>query len=366
MDAFIATIDCPVAHDASVSLAKPHLSLFDEPLTVEDVLYAWFDWDKWCADHGSADGIPEHRHDASVASNAFSHVTPLGLDATPGAFKHVDLASPSTSEDNDATTDASNVALFSLRDFDASLPFSDMWLPEESRDLLALSPSSSLTALPAVQQKSQDCKPMTSSHVEVKVEPTETRPCKRKRQVPECDLWSAPPKKARCYAESSSVTVVKRAVSPSPTLPSSSCSSPSSVTSYSSSDGLHPIVVVPPAGLRCPMPGCGISLPAKDSAWRGHFRTEHHDDVCPDVSTGRCSGDCKRACPLPKAGCTAGEKCAASPMSVESIGRHVLNIHMNLRHRCPVCGVEKAQRYSSCQRHINTCIKNTAALAREC
>ncbi|CDO72132.1 hypothetical protein BN946_scf184962.g75 [Trametes cinnabarina] len=364
MNAFTIAATVPIAHDASVSLDVPHNSYFDDTFAIDNAFDAWFDWDRWCADHGFADGHPNHHHDAPDAS---SHVT-LNLDTAAAisvyddAFRGASYAGSSDAKvPGIGALDIAPLDTAPLDLFDASLSYVDLWLHENSEprgfpELLA-----PLASLPVVEPF-LPYQPSTPSKPETEVELAVARPCKRKWQGPECDLWPTRSKKTRCSIDASVIPVIERASSSSSSITFSSApSSPSSTTSTSPSS-LTPVVVVPASGLRCPMLGCGISLPAKDSAWRGHFRTAHHKDVCHDA---RCAGDCKRACPLPRAGCTAGEKCAAMPMSVESIGRHLLNVHITLRHRCPVCGVEKAQRYSSCQRHINTCIKSNAPQAPE-
>ncbi|KAI0634187.1 hypothetical protein C8Q77DRAFT_1110322 [Trametes polyzona] len=183
--------------------------------------------------------------------------------------------------------------------------------------------------------------------------------CKRKRQAPDSEIWPTPAKRARCadVASTSSpdptfAALPPRSYSSSYEPVSSSSSSAPSPASSPSSAVPAPIVIVPEGGLCCPMPGCGATLSAKDSAWRGHFRSAHHADLCGDAD---CAGGCKRACPFPLAG-KCGKQCG-TPMAVDSVGRHLLNVHVGVRHRCPVCGVEKAQRYSACQRHILTCLQ---------
>ncbi|KAI0655833.1 hypothetical protein C8Q70DRAFT_400247 [Cubamyces menziesii] len=223
--------------------------------------------------------------------------------------------------------------------------------------------------LPVLQQE--------ATQVQGEIVPTESqvtavqppaRPCKRKARVADEEIWPTRPKKTRCVDEDSqhcrldahrswptSPTTSLESFPSSP-FTSSSRSTPTSPLSPSRTQGkLRPIVVEPPQGLHCPMAGCGIRLPPKDSAWRGHFRAAHHMDICADARAGSCTGTCKHTCPLP-----THYKCAV-PMAVDSIGRHFLNVHFELHHRCPVCGAEKAQRYSSCQRHIDICAKKQCA-----
>ncbi|KAI0327522.1 hypothetical protein GY45DRAFT_1109729 [Cubamyces sp. BRFM 1775] len=199
-----------------------------------------------------------------------------------------------------------------------------------------------------------------------------TRPCKRKARQKDSEIWPRPTKKAKCpyedphaFCHDARPTSSPFPVSPTPALPSSSTLSSSSLlpspTATSSSikdlSELEPIVIPPPSALHCPMPGCGVHLPHRDSAWRTHFRVLHHVDFCADARAGSCTGNCKYPCPLPQG---HSAKCAKA-MEVESIGRHLMNIHFGVRHRCPVCGREKAQRYWSCQRHIPVCLAQKAA-----
>ncbi|KAH9886269.1 hypothetical protein C8Q73DRAFT_285387 [Cubamyces lactineus] len=183
------------------------------------------------------------------------------------------------------------------------------------------------------------------------------RPCKRKARAADEELWPVRPKKTKCVDEDPLSSLPTSPLSsPSSTFASPSSSlatSPSTPRSPRTQSKLRPIVVEPPNGLHCPMAGCGVRLSPKDSAWRGHFRAVHHADLCANARAGSCTGNCQHTCPLP-----THHKCAV-PMAVDSIGRHFLNVHFELRHRCPVCGVEKAQRYSSCQRHIDMCAKKS-------
>ncbi|KAI0327516.1 hypothetical protein GY45DRAFT_1109339 [Cubamyces sp. BRFM 1775] len=198
------------------------------------------------------------------------------------------------------------------------------------------------------------------------VEPP-ARPCKRKARQTDDEIWPRPPKKTRCayddpYAPPPNT---HSSSSPVPTASSSSlsCSSPSSSLPLPSSAAmslspeelslLSPIVVEPPNGFCCPMPGCGVPLPAKDTAWRSHFRRAHHKELCADARAGSCTGNCKYPCPLPKG--DDDEHTCTTPMLVESIGRHFLNVHLGLRHQCPVCGLVDAWRFFACKRHIPVC-----------
>ncbi|KAI0664122.1 hypothetical protein C8Q70DRAFT_219318 [Cubamyces menziesii] len=190
--------------------------------------------------------------------------------------------------------------------------------------------------------------------------PSPARPCKRKAKPVDEDIWPERPKRTKCAVEDPCSSHPHTTSSPSSLLPYSSPSSlsppPTSAAVSLSPDDLSqlgPIVVEPPGGFYCPMPGCGVPLPGNDAAWRGHFRSVHHKDLCADARAGSCAGKCRYACPLPKDD-DDGHKCAM-PMLVESIGRHLLNVHLGLRHQCPLCGKVEAQRLSACKRHIPVC-----------
>ena len=47
-------------------------------------------------------------------------------------------------------------------------------------------------------------------------------------------------------------------------------------------------------------------------------------------------------------------------MSIESVGRHWLNVHIGVAFRCPVCGVESKWRESACARHARRCAEKHA------
>ena len=118
----------------------------------------------------------------------------------------------------------------------------------------------------------------------------------------------------------------------------------------------------------CPMPGCGVQLEAKDSAWRGHFRRNHHRELC---LTPHCrtldAKSCKAWCPFPLSDCKscAGDDRkhgqsrpdAKGAMTIESVGRHLLNVHIKVAYRCPLCGLQNQWRESACVRHIRQCMK---------
>ena len=121
-------------------------------------------------------------------------------------------------------------------------------------------------------------------------------------------------------------------------------------------DTLLPIRVPSASGSipRCPMPKCGASIEPCDAAWRGHFKAVHHDDLCLTPScAGPPSPSCKARCPCP----IVGGKACERTMGVESVGRHLLNIHIGVAYRCPVCGMEREWRESACARHIRLCLK---------
>ncbi|KAI0372420.1 hypothetical protein BV20DRAFT_70353 [Pilatotrama ljubarskyi] len=166
--------------------------------------------------------------------------------------------------------------------------------------------------------------------------------CERKRGAPDAEIWSSPSKKAKCTASHPSPN-------PAPSAPSSRPPSREARAS-TCNDGPKPIAVPPKEGLFCPMPNCGVKLAPVDSIWRGHFKTVHHKDLC--AAGDSCGAKaCVHACPLPT---RDGKPCVTKePMTADSLGRHVLNVHLQLVHRCPLCGVEKVQRYSACKRHID-------------
>ncbi|RDX52546.1 hypothetical protein OH76DRAFT_166968 [Lentinus brumalis] len=126
-------------------------------------------------------------------------------------------------------------------------------------------------------------------------------------------------------------------------------------------DSLQPIRVGSTKSPLCPLPGCGASLEAKDSAWRGHFKRFHHDELClARGCRGLVAGTCKARCPLPES-CASdhGNKhthgASAGAMSIESVGRHLLNVHIKVAYRCPLCGLQNEWRESACVRHIRRC-----------
>ncbi|RPD61743.1 hypothetical protein L227DRAFT_59459 [Lentinus tigrinus ALCF2SS1-6] len=133
-------------------------------------------------------------------------------------------------------------------------------------------------------------------------------------------------------------------------------------------DSLAPIRVQSATHPRCPMPGCGVELDAKDSAWRGHFKRVHHDALCLTPNCGGLvTGSCKARCPLPIPGCKScasddehkhghvARKGSGGAMTIESVGRHLLNVHIKVAYRCPLCGLQNEWRESACVRHIRRC-----------
>lgn len=130
---------------------------------------------------------------------------------------------------------------------------------------------------------------------------------------------------------------------------------------------LHPVKVQSATLPRCPMPGCGVALEDKDSAWRGHFKKVHHNELCITPGCNGPSGStCKAKCPFPIPGCKScapasrddgeGKKGAGGAMTIESVGRHLLNIHFKVAYRCPLCGLQNHWRESACVRHIRRCM----------
>ena len=105
------------------------------------------------------------------------------------------------------------------------------------------------------------------------------------------------------------------------------------------------------------MPKCGAEIEACDAAWRGHFKALHHDDLClaPGCDSLSLSpSECKARCPCPLSDVKA---CERGGMAIESVGRHLLNVHFKVAYACPVCGVEREWRESACARHIRLCLR---------
>ena len=140
---------------------------------------------------------------------------------------------------------------------------------------------------------------------------------------------------------------------------------------------LQPIKVQSGTLPRCPMPGCGVALEDKDSAWRGHFKKAHHDELCLTPGCrGPQGGACKAKCPFPLPDCKscaavapsresgAGKKGAGGAMTIESVGRHLLNIHFKVAYRCPLCGLQNHWRESACVRHIRRCLDKQQAMKK--
>ncbi|PIL28965.1 hypothetical protein GSI_09012 [Ganoderma sinense ZZ0214-1] len=115
-----------------------------------------------------------------------------------------------------------------------------------------------------------------------------------------------------------------------------------------------------PAGIRlpprCPMPKCGAEIEACDAAWRGHFKAMHHDDLCLLPGCDGVSPRCKARCPCPLPG-SKTKACERGTMAIESVGRHLLNVHVGVAYACPVCGMERTWRESACARHIRLCLR---------
>ena len=144
-------------------------------------------------------------------------------------------------------------------------------------------------------------------------------------------------------------------------------------------ESLQPIRVQSSTIPRCPMPGCGVPLEAKDSSWRGHFKRAHHDELC---LTPNCrslvAGSCKARCPFPIPDCKpcasdeghkhahSGKKGAGGAMTIESVGRHLLNVHIKVAYRCPLCGLKNEWRESACARHIRRCAEKHGNKPRGC
>ena len=133
---------------------------------------------------------------------------------------------------------------------------------------------------------------------------------------------------------------------------------------------LRPIRVGTAALPHCLMPNCAAELAYKDSAWRAHFGRVHHDELCLTPNCGGfVAGSCKARCPFlgPDGKSCVGhnghkrggivKKKAGAAMTIESIGRHVLSVHVKVVYRCPLCGLQKEWRESACVRHIRGCAK---------
>lgn len=175
-------------------------------------------------------------------------------------------------------------------------------------------------------------RPPLSLRPKISVKPSAPRPGKRQR-APDSEIYPDRPKKSKCmYSPLSASTRASR--SPTPTPPAA-------------------IVVVPTDNLGCAMPGCGADLSQKDGAWRNHLKTAHHKEVCTDSSCDDAKG-CKSA------RCPTCEK----TMSMDSLGRHMLNKHIGVLYRCPVCGEQKQQRKYAIDRHIKMCFANSLKAGR--
>ncbi|OJT04194.1 hypothetical protein TRAPUB_5146 [Trametes pubescens] len=378
MDAFFDTfLPAPIAYTVP-EYAPFRADEFDTIMPSTDPTFeSLFDFDRWAADAGVAPTWNDFAFDAFDASNAFNytpqdavypsympqdapapafdafasfvasiyacgwadrdHVTTFGPDSTaPLPYPFVsptdicDLV-PVVPQFEDEEEQEEVVAVEELE--------FDMALLEQVDQFLASLGQQALQAEPAAVIDEPVNEP------DISVKPSASRPCKRRRpDHDDADIYPAPPKKCARRPRT-------------PAHASSSSTPRSQSPAFDKSTLPKPIVVVRAAVL-CPMPGCDVVLSTKDSAWRSHFRIAHHADVCADSSCA-ASGSCERACPLPKAD---GSPCGAH-MTVDSLGRHVLNKHIGVVYRCPVCGLEKPQRLYAAERHIKTCLRNSLKAA---
>lgn len=165
------------------------------------------------------------------------------------------------------------------------------------------------------------------------VKPNAPRSCKRQR-APDVETYPARPKKSKCTH--------------SPSAPS--------CTSRSATATLPEAIVVGSTTLYCTMPDCAADLAKKDGTWRSHFKAAHHKEVCTDSSCADAKS-CKSArCP----------QCPddAETMPADSLGRHILNTHIGVVYRCPVCGEQKPQRKFAIDRHIKMCFGKSLKAGR--
>ncbi|OJT04189.1 hypothetical protein TRAPUB_5141 [Trametes pubescens] len=183
--------------------------------------------------------------------------------------------------------------------------------------------------------------PALSLRPELSVKPNTPRPCMRRRpDHDDTDIYPAPSKKCARHPHCSAPRT--------PAHPGSS-PIPRSQSPALDKSTLPEAIVVVRAAVLCPMPRCTVLLSGTDeSAWRRHVRVAHHAELCAETACA-AKGSCRRPCPLPACGVH---------MQVDSLGRHLLNKHIGVLYRCPVCGLEKVQRKYAVDRHIRTCLRN--------
>ncbi|KAH9941702.1 uncharacterized protein BXZ73DRAFT_74897 [Epithele typhae] len=130
---------------------------------------------------------------------------------------------------------------------------------------------------------------------------------------------------------------------------------------------LQPIQVSSPNDTYpCPIPGCGAALAYKDSAWRRHFKTVHHAALCSTCPASGAGSPCMARCPVPGCpdahGASGGRRRSEDgTMTLDSLGRHWLNVHIGVVFRCPLCGHEGMMRESAATRHVRSCAQRRRA-----
>ncbi|EIW53429.1 uncharacterized protein TRAVEDRAFT_74757 [Trametes versicolor FP-101664 SS1] len=358
-----------------------------------DPFYDWFDLDRWAADNGVARSSSDIASDAPDASNAYAysyedmanayyasqdalappfdafapsvtstseacgwdsrdHVTlgPDGPEPFPYPFVNpgdicdvVPFFPPSASQLGDDDEDDEDDDVEALEpeepvaeeepDSDDSLAQVDAWL-------------ASLSAEPVAIVEEPVIEP------EILLKPSAPRSCKRKRpDHNDADIFPTPPKKCARGA--------RRSTPHTPARPSPSSLARSQSPALDKST-IPKAIVVARTEFPCPMRGCGEPLETKDSVWRHHFRRAHHAELCSE-SACAVSGSCERRCPLPKEN---GSPCDSKCMTVDSLGRHVLNSHLGVQYRCPVCGEQRQQRQYAADRHVRMCFKKSLEAGR--
>ncbi|TBU25389.1 hypothetical protein BD311DRAFT_501705 [Dichomitus squalens] len=328
-----------------------HLALVQDPMTV------LFDFDACKVHSGRFQGLTAQHNRTSIGADA---PLPRGLDAPvptsspPFEVKafldfppHAAVPPPSGTFDP--------LVLVRLQDelclSQVNAGFPIITFPPDSQHRASSRSSTSSSNrhdAPLACHSGEDCEHTAISWSDLSLSDyltSECTPAWQGRAGAQSDSSSVPGYVAPSSIRSSASTSACRPLKPR----KSPCSSlPDKYQPIKLGPGAHPCI-------RCPMPNRGAELEDRDAAWRGHFKHKHHDDLC--LMPG-CRGNdpskCIACCPLPAGGCMA-------PMMVESVGRHILNVHIKVAYGCPVCGKQSTWRESSCARHIRSCLKRLQA-----
>lgn len=359
-----------------------------------DPFYDWFDLDRWAADNGVARSSSDIASDAlappfdafapSVTSTSEAcgwdsrdHVTlgPDGPEPFPYPFVNpgdiCDVAPffpPSASQLGDDDEDDEDDDVEALEpeepvaeeepDSDDSWAQVDAWRASLSAEPVAFIDEAVIECVlfSHLHPTSGPDGPTLSLSLrpEVNVKPNAPRSCKRKRpDHNDADIYPTPPKKCARGPRRST-----------PHTPASARASPSSLARSQSpaldKSTIPKAIVVARTEFPCPMRGCGEPLETKDSVWRHHFRRAHHAELCSE-SACAARGSCERRCPLMKEN---GKPCDSKCMTVDSLGRHVLNSHLGVEYRCPMCGEQRQQRQYAADRHVRMCFKKSLEAGR--